>query len=102
MLPLSVCLYRGFPVPSSLLSFVHASVGGLLMLKCLLSRKLFVCEQRRMRMMRVRAGVFFHREDGRRNDVRASLKVGEEVKGLSGMMGVSDGKMVTWAGRRWT
>ena len=40
--------------------------------------------------------------DGRRKDGRASLRIGEESKDLGGMMGVSDGRMRTWAGRRWT
>ena len=47
-------------------------------------------------------GFSFTETDGRRNDGRASLRIGEEVRDLGGMMGVSDGKMVTWAGRRWT
>ena len=58
--------------------------------------KRYVCEQRRMRMMRMRSwGFSFTVIDGRRNDGRVSLRIGEEMKDLDGMMEVSDGKMGT-------
>ena len=53
--------------------------------------KRYVCEQRRMRMMRMRSWCFsFTVIDG-----RVSLRIGEEMKDLGGMMEVSDGKMGT-------
>ena len=39
--------------------------------------------------------------DGRRRDGCASLGIEEEMNDFGGVMGVSDGKMVIWAGRRW-
>ena len=58
--------------------------------------ELYVCEQRRMRMMRMRSwGFSFTVIDGRRKDGRVSLRIGEEMKDLGGMMEVSDGKMGT-------
>ena len=58
--------------------------------------KRYMCEQRRMRMMRMRSwGFSFTVIDGRRNDGRVSLRIGEEMKDLDGMMEVSDGKMGT-------
>ena len=54
----------------------------------------YVCEQRGMKMMRMRNwGFSFTVIDGRRNDGRVSLRIGEEMKDLDGMMEVSDGKM---------
>ena len=56
----------------------------------------YVCEQRRMKMMRMRNwGFSFTVIDGRRKDGRVSLRIGEEMKDLGGMMEVSDGKMGT-------
>ena len=55
--------------------------------------KRYMCEQRRMRMMSW--GFSFTVIDGRRNDGRVSLRIGEEMKDLDGMMEVSDGKMGT-------
>ena len=58
--------------------------------------KRYVCEKRRMRMMRMRSwGFSFTVIDGRRMDGRVSLRIGEEMKDLDGMMEVSDGKMGT-------
>ena len=58
--------------------------------------ELYVCEQRRMRMMRMRSwGFSFTAIDGRRKDGRVSLRIREEMKDLGGMMEVSDGKMGT-------
>ena len=46
----------------------------------------YVCEQRRMKMMRMRNwGFSFTVIDGRRNDGRVSLRIGEEMKDLDGM-----------------
>ena len=55
--------------------------------------KRYMCEQRRMRMMSW--GFSFTVIDGRRNNGRVSLRIGEEMKDLDGMMEVSDGKMGT-------
>ena len=58
--------------------------------------KRYVCEQRRMRMMRMRSrGFSFTVIDRRRKDGRVSLRIREEMKDLGGMMEVSDGKMGT-------
>ena len=47
-------------------------------------------------MMRMRSwGFSFTVIDGRRMDGRVSLRIGEEMKDLDGMMEVSDGKMGT-------
>ena len=47
-------------------------------------------------MMRMRSwGFSFTVIDGRRKDGRVSLRIGEEMKDLGGMMEVSDGKMGT-------
>ena len=65
--------------------------------------KRYVCEQRRMRMMRMRSwGFSFTVIDGRRKDGRVSLRIREEMKDLGEMMEVWDGKMVTLVGRRRT
>ena len=46
--------------------------------------KRYVCEQRRMRMMRMRSwGFSFTVIDGRRKDGRVSLRIREEMKDLS-------------------
>ena len=56
----------------------------------------YVCEQRRMKMMRMRNwGFSFTVIDGRRRDGCASLRIEGEMNDFGGKMEVSDGKLGT-------